>query len=49
MNTRLTIKGKIEVGHWEGDTAYVQDSYLVTMVERVTKTLLTCRVKTKET
>ena len=35
------------MGHWEGDTVYGQDSYLVTMVERVTKILLTCRVKTK--
>jgi IS30 family transposase len=41
------IEDKIEVGHWEGDTVYGQDSYLVTMVERVTKILLTCRVKTK--
>jgi IS30 family transposase len=41
------IEDKVEVGHWEGDTVYGQDSYLVTMVERVTKILLTCRVKTK--
>lgn len=38
---------KEEVGHWEGDTVYGQDSYLVTLTERVTKALLTCRVKNK--
>jgi transposase, IS30 family len=41
------VEDKIEKGHWEGDTVYCQDSYLVTLVERVTKTLLTSRVKTK--
>ena len=41
------MQHKVEVGHWEGDTVYGQDSYLVTMVERVTKILLTCRVKNK--
>jgi len=41
------IKDKIEVGHWEGDTVYGQDSDLVTMVERGTKIVLTCRVKNK--
>ena len=35
------------MGHWEGDTVYGQDSYLVTMVERVTKIVLTCHVKKK--
>lgn len=32
---------------WEGDTVYGQDSYLVTLVERTSKLLLTCRVKRK--
>jgi len=41
------VDDKIEQGHWEADTVYCQDSYLVTLVERVTKTLVTCRVKTK--
>ena len=41
------IEDKIEVGHWEGDTVYGQDSDLVTMVERGTKIVLTCRVKNK--
>ena len=41
------VDAKEEVGHWEGDTVYCQDSYLVTLTERVTKTLLTCRVKNK--
>ena len=38
---------KEEVGHWEGDTVYGQDSYLVTLTERVSKMLLTVRVKNK--
>lgn len=41
------IEHKVEVGHWEDDRVYGQDSCLVTMVERVTKILLTCPVKTK--
>ena len=41
------VEDKIEKCHWEADTVYCQDSYLVTLVERVTKTLVTCRVKTK--
>jgi IS30 family transposase len=54
----VTIKGnrrikqleanlKEEVGHWEGDTVYGQDGYLVTLTERVSKILLTVRVKNK--
>lgn len=39
--TRIDNKG--EVGHLEGDIIFAQDSYLVTMVERLTKVLLTCR------
>ena len=35
------------MGHWEGDTVFGQDGYLVTIVERVSKLLLTCRVKNK--
>ena len=38
---------KEEVGHWEGDTVYGQDGYFVTIVERVSKLFLTCRVKNK--
>jgi IS30 family transposase len=38
---------KEEVGHWEGDTVYGQNSYLVTLTERVSKMLLTVRVKNK--
>ena len=41
------VDDKIEIGHWEGDTVYGQDGYLVTLVERVSKLLLTCRVKNK--
>jgi IS30 family transposase len=41
------VDDKQEVGHWEGDTVYGQDGYLVTLTERVTKLLLTCRVKNK--
>jgi IS30 family transposase len=41
------VDEKQEIGHWEGDTVYGQDGYLVTMVERVSKLLLTCRVKNK--
>ncbi|MFA0814092.1 IS30 family transposase, partial [Microbulbifer epialgicus] len=36
-----------ELGHWEGDTVYGQDSYLVTLVERVSRLLLTRRVPDK--
>lgn len=36
-----------EIGHWEGDTVYGQDGYLVTLVERVSKLLLTRRVPNK--
>ncbi|MDP0587699.1 MAG: hypothetical protein QS748_00175 [Candidatus Endonucleobacter bathymodioli] len=32
---------------WEGDTVYGQDGYLVTLTERVSKFLLTVRVKNK--
>ncbi|MEW5011623.1 MAG: IS30 family transposase [Cycloclasticus sp.] len=38
---------KKEIGHWEADTVYGQDSYLVTLTERVSKLLLTVRVKNK--
>ena len=41
------VDEKKEIGHWEGDTVFGQDGYLVTMVERVSKLLLTCRVKNK--
>jgi len=41
------VDDKQEIGHWEGDTVYGQDGYLVTLTERVTKLLLTCRVKNK--
>lgn len=45
------VDEKTEIGHWEGDTDYGQDSYLVTLVERVSKLLLVARVldKRKET
>lgn len=36
-----------EIGHWEGDTVYGQDVNLVTMVERVSKLLVTCKVRSK--
>ena len=39
---------KQEIGHWEADTVYGQDSYLVTLVERVSKFLLTVRVPNKK-
>ncbi|MFT4789806.1 MAG: IS30 family transposase [Paraglaciecola sp.] len=42
-----SVDNKQEVGHWEADTVYGQDGYLVTLVERVSKLLLTCRVKNK--
>ena len=42
-----SVDDKQEVGHWEADTVYGQDGYLVTLVERVSKLLLTCRVKNK--
>ena len=38
---------KEEVGHWEGDTVHGQDGYLVTLTERVSKLLLTAKVKNK--
>ena len=38
---------KEEIGHWEGDTVYGQDGYLVTLTERVSRLLLTVRVKNK--
>ena len=41
------VDDKQEIGHWEGDTVYGQDGYFVTLTERVTKLLLTCRVKNK--
>lgn len=41
------VDEKIEIGHWEGDTVYGQDGYLVTLVERVSKLLVTCRVPNK--
>ena len=36
-----------EMGHWEGDTVHGKDAYLVTLVERTTKVLLTARVPDK--
>ncbi|MFT6949076.1 MAG: hypothetical protein ACJAUL_000197 [Paraglaciecola sp.] len=42
-----SVDNKQEVGHWEADTVYGQDGYWVTLVERVSKLLLTCRVKNK--
>ena len=41
------VDDKVEMGHWEGDTVYGQDGYLVTLVERVSKLLVTCRVPNK--
>lgn len=41
------VDAKEEIGHWEGDTVYGQDGYLVTLTERVSKTLLMRRVKNK--
>lgn len=41
------VDAKEKIGHWEGDTVYGQDGYLVTLTERVSKTLLMCRVKSK--
>lgn len=41
------VDDNIELGHWEGDTVYGQDGYLVTLVERVSKLLLTRRVPNK--
>ncbi len=41
------VDDKQEIGHWEGDTVYGQYGYLVTLTERVSKLLLTCRVKNK--
>ena len=41
------VDEKQEIGHWEGDTVYGQDGYFVTMTERVSKLLVTCRVKNK--
>ena len=42
-----SVDDKQEVGHCEADTAYGQDGDLVSLVERVSKLLLTCRVKNK--
>ena len=36
-----------QIGHWEADTVYGQDSYLVTLAERVTGLLLVRKVKDK--
>jgi len=41
------VDDNVEMGHWEGDTVHGQDGYLVTLVERVSKILLTKRVKRK--
>ncbi|WP_444935851.1 IS30 family transposase [Microbulbifer sp. JMSA004] len=43
----VIVDGNTELGHWEGDTVYGQDGYLVTLVERVSKLLLTRRVSNK--
>ena len=42
-----SVDDKEEVGHWEGDTVYGQDSYLVTLSERVSKLTLALRVRNK--
>lgn len=42
------VDQNIEIGHWEGDTVYGQDCYLVTLVERVSKLLLVARVPDKQ-
>lgn len=48
IDERLSIvDDNTELGHWEGDTVYGQDSYLVTLVERVSKLLLTVKVRNK--
>ncbi len=41
------VDSNTELGHWEGDTVYGQDSYLVTLVERVSKLLLIVKVPNK--
>ena len=41
------VDEKQEIGHWEADTVYGQDGYFVTLVERVSKLLVTRRVKSK--
>lgn len=41
------VDANTEVGHWEGDTVHGQNGYLITLVERVTKTLLSVRVRRK--
>jgi IS30 family transposase len=41
------VDDKQEIGHWEGDTVYGQEGYLVTLTKRVTKLLFICRVKNK--
>lgn len=45
------VEQNSELGHWEGDTVYGQDSYFVTLVERVSKIFISTRVpnKTKKT
>lgn len=42
-----TVDDSTELGYREGDTVYGQDGYLVTLVERVSKFLLTRRVSNK--
>lgn len=37
-----------EIGHWEGDTIYSHDGYIVTLTERVSKLLLMAKVPTRE-
>ena len=41
------VDDKKEIDHWEGDTVYNQDGYLVMLTERGTKILLIYRVKNK--
>ena len=45
------VEQNSELGHWEGGTVYGQDSYFVTLVERVSKIFISARVlnKTKKT
>lgn len=41
------VDANTELGHWEGDTVHGRDGYLVTLVERVSKLLLTVRVSNR--
>ena len=41
------VSENTELGHWEGDTLHGKEAYLVTLVERTTKTLLMAKVPNK--